>query len=187
MTEAENCPGHLADRFAPDPVQSAPGWRIQQHYLNKVLVGNWAEERLKFIKGTCFGTTTYRADYKRYPFVSADVKEKILIQQKHKGVPLSVFFSHHDIPRSWYLVSHYDEAINKRPNPCLPPLRTWDKRNVVWHPERTDYPIIAPPTNFGLVQEKMVKVHDQKLRHHTMYQSVYNISYGPHSIAHLCL
>ncbi|XP_051895577.1 cilia- and flagella-associated protein 107 [Pristis pectinata] len=182
MTDPATCPRTLEDRFAPDPLLTAPSWRIQQRYQNKVLVGNWAEERLKFIKGTCFGTTTYRADYKPYPFVSPDIKEKILIQQKHKGVPLSVLFSHHDIPRSWYLVSHYDEVFNRRPNPCLPPLREWDKRKLVWLPERTDHPLIAPPTNFGLLEEKIAKLNKRRQHHYTMYQTIYNISYGPDSI-----
>lgn len=26
---------------------SQPGWRIEQRYANKVLIGNWAEERLQ--------------------------------------------------------------------------------------------------------------------------------------------
>ncbi|XP_069775078.1 cilia- and flagella-associated protein 107 isoform X3 [Narcine bancroftii] len=95
-----------------------------------------------FIKDMCFGDTTYRADYKPNPFISPDIKEKILIEHKHKGVPPSVLFSHHGIPHSWYLVSHYDEIFNRRPNPCLPPLRKWDKRKLVWLPNCTDHPLI---------------------------------------------
>ncbi|XP_069775077.1 cilia- and flagella-associated protein 107 isoform X2 [Narcine bancroftii] len=183
MRLSATCPPVLADRFAPDPLLTAPSWRIQPRYRNKVLVGNWAEDRLKFIKDMCFGDTTYRADYKPNPFISPDIKEKILIEHKHKGVPPSVLFSHHGIPHSWYLVSHYDEIFNRRPNPCLPPLRKWDKRKLVWLPNCTDHPLIAPPTNFSLLEEKIAKLNKRRLHHHTMYESIYNISYGPDSIS----
>ncbi|XP_059807846.1 cilia- and flagella-associated protein 107 [Hypanus sabinus] len=182
MAAPATYPRTLEDRFAPDPLPSTPSWRIQQHYQNKVLVGNWAEERLKFIKGTCLGITTHQADYKPYPFVSPDFREKVLIEQKHKGVPFSVLFSHHDIPHSWYLVSHYDEVINKRPNPCLPPLRKWDRRKLSWLPEPTDRPLIAPPTNFGLLEEKIAKLNKWRQHNSSMYQSVYSLSYRPHSV-----
>ncbi|XP_067873546.1 cilia- and flagella-associated protein 107 [Heterodontus francisci] len=176
------CPLPLVDRFAPDPLGAMPSWRVQQRYQNRVLVGNWAEERQKFIKGTCFGTTTYRADYTRYPHFTPDFRENVLIQKKHQGVPLSVLFPHHNIPHSWYFVTHYDEEINRRPNPCLPPLRKWDKRKPGWVPERSDYPLIAPPTNVGLLEEKLAKLKRWSQHHPTMYNSIYTLSYGPNSL-----
>ncbi|XP_067826696.1 cilia- and flagella-associated protein 107 [Heptranchias perlo] len=176
------CPLPPIDRFAPEPLSSLPSWRIQQHYKNKVLVGNWAEERLKFTKGTCIGTTTYRADYQPYPSAVLDIREKLAIQKRHQGVPISILFSHHNIPRSWYLVAQYDEHLNRRANPCLPPLRKWNMRKLGWLPERSDYPIIAPPTNFGLLEEKVAKLNKRRQHKHSIYSSIYTISYGPDSL-----
>ncbi|XP_072442983.1 cilia- and flagella-associated protein 107 [Chiloscyllium punctatum] len=179
---ASLCPISHEDRFASDPLATLPSWKIQQHYQNRVLVGNWAEEREKFIKGTCFGTTTYRADYKRYPYTMPDIREKVLIQKKHQGVPITVLFPHHNIPRSWYYVTHYDEHINRRPNPCLPPLRKWNARRSAWVPERTDFPLIAPPTNFGLLEEKLAKLKRKEDNQPVAYDTIYTLSYGPKSL-----
>ncbi|XP_078414298.1 cilia- and flagella-associated protein 107 isoform X2 [Cetorhinus maximus] len=142
---ASICPLPLVDRFSPDPLGTLPSWKPLQRYQNRVLLGNWVEEREKFIKGTCFGTTTYRADYKPYPYVMPDVRENVMIQKRHQGIPLSVFFTHHNIPHSWYYVTHYDEHFNRRPNPCLPPLRKWNMKRLSWVPETADYPLIVSP------------------------------------------
>ncbi|XP_038629085.1 uncharacterized protein C1orf158 homolog isoform X1 [Scyliorhinus canicula] len=179
---ASVCPLPPIDRFAPDPLAALPSWRVQQHYQNRVMVGNWAEEREKFIKGTCFGTTTYRADYKPYPFTMPDPRENVMIVKKHQGVPLSVLFPHHNAPHSWYYVTQYDEHINRRPNPCLPPLRKWNKRTLTWSPESSDYPLIAPPTNFGLLGEKRAALKRQMQNQPKMYDTIYTLSYGPNSL-----
>ncbi|XP_041062782.1 uncharacterized protein C1orf158 homolog isoform X1 [Carcharodon carcharias] len=179
---ASICPLPLVDRFAPDPLGILPSWKPLQRYQNRVLLGNWAEEREKFIKGTCFGTTTYRADYKPYPYVMPDVRENVMIQKRHQGIPLSVFFTHHNIPHSWYYVTHYDEHFNRRPNPCLPPLRKWNRRRLSWVPETADYPLIAPPTNFGLLEDKLAKLKRQAQYQSGIYDTIYTVSYGPNSL-----
>ncbi|XP_038629086.1 uncharacterized protein C1orf158 homolog isoform X2 [Scyliorhinus canicula] len=142
---ASVCPLPPIDRFAPDPLAALPSWRVQQHYQNRVMVGNWAEER-------------------------------------EKGVPLSVLFPHHNAPHSWYYVTQYDEHINRRPNPCLPPLRKWNKRTLTWSPESSDYPLIAPPTNFGLLGEKRAALKRQMQNQPKMYDTIYTLSYGPNSL-----
>lgn len=41
-------PGKGAKQTGPaDDKWKQPGWRIEQRYANKVLIGNWAEERLQ--------------------------------------------------------------------------------------------------------------------------------------------
>ncbi|MEE6483507.1 hypothetical protein FKM82_013575 [Ascaphus truei] len=117
---------------------SLSGWKIEQKYSNKVLIGNWLEER-------------------------------------KKGLPSQHLLSHHGEPKSKHLVSLYDDHFLRHGNSSLPPLRSWDGRCLAWIPERSDYPIEDPPTNFGLLQEK------EKIWRENVYEedlkSIYTASY----------
>lgn len=61
-----------------------------------------------------------------------------------QGLPPQYLFTHHDEPRSRYLVSEYEDKYNRHGyNPVLPPLRTWNGRRLSWIPQKSDFPIIG--------------------------------------------
>lgn len=56
------------------------------------------------------------------------------------------------------LITWYDEHYNKRERPegqKFPPLRSWDSSTIAWLPEKSDHPIMAEPTNWGLKESRM--------------------------------
>ncbi|KAK2521622.1 hypothetical protein Q9233_010866 [Columba guinea] len=92
-----------------------------------------------------------------------------------QGLPLQYLFTHHDEPRSRYLVSEYDDKYNRHGyNPVLPPLRTWNGRRLSWIPQKSDFPIIEPPTNYGLLEYLMKKWYKKEAG---VMNSVYTVSY----------
>ncbi|KAK3536549.1 hypothetical protein QTP86_013739 [Hemibagrus guttatus] len=50
-----------------------PGWRIEQKYSSKVLVGNWAEERLQFSREGKTANSSNRLDFRPHPDHRPDV------------------------------------------------------------------------------------------------------------------
>uniref|UniRef100_A0A4W3GGQ8 Uncharacterized protein n=1 Tax=Callorhinchus milii TaxID=7868 RepID=A0A4W3GGQ8_CALMI len=131
---------------------------------------------LQFLRSCYVPNTTYRTSYKRYPKYEANFNQLAPYRIRNEGIPHEILFKHNNIPSSWYLVTHYDENFNQRPNPCVPPLRKLKKIDQGWVPERLDFPLAVPPTNFGLLQEKKVK---WQIKEPPIYNSVYTLSYGP--------
>ncbi|XP_043917665.1 uncharacterized protein C1orf158 homolog [Protopterus annectens] len=153
-----------------------PGWRIEEKYSNRVLIGNWAEDRLKFERGYHKPNSTQRIDFVPYPNFKPDVIIRKSALKRGEGIPTQHLFSHHGLHSSNNLVSSYDENFNKRVNRALPPLRTWDGKKLAWVPERSDYPLEEPPTNFGLLDKKIVGWTPQTLH----LRSTYTASYTQH-------
>ncbi|KAK2526769.1 hypothetical protein Q9966_010610 [Columba livia] len=97
------------------------------------------------------------------------------VEDRARGLPLQYLFTHHDEPRSRYLVSEYDDKYNRHGyNPVLPPLRTWNGRRLSWIPQKSDFPIIEPPTNYGLLEYLMKKWYKKEAG---VMNSVYTVSY----------
>uniref|UniRef100_A0A8C4S5S9 Cilia and flagella associated protein 107 n=1 Tax=Erpetoichthys calabaricus TaxID=27687 RepID=A0A8C4S5S9_ERPCA len=140
---------------------SLPGWKIEQKYSNKVLIGNWEEERKQVLLDRYIYSNFICPQGELWVFT--------------EGLPKEVLFGHHMTPASWYLVSTYDEFFNRRGNPLLPARRYWDGNRLAWLPERSDHPIPTPPTNFGLLQSKVSRwrndVAPAELR--SMYKSAF--------------
>ncbi|XP_033014840.1 uncharacterized protein C1orf158 homolog [Lacerta agilis] len=162
-----------------------PGWKVEPKYSTKVLIGNWLEERKKFIRdheGT--GESTYDRDYVRYPAQIPDRTVMRRIIKQLDGLPKKYILTHHEEPRHRHLVSQYDDQYNRHGyNPVLPPLRKWSRHKMAWIPEKTDYPLVEPPTNYGLF-EHLVK----KWGHNVpgVMNSVYTVSYvKPPSTAYI--
>uniref|UniRef100_A0A8D2LNX3 Chromosome 1 open reading frame 158 n=1 Tax=Varanus komodoensis TaxID=61221 RepID=A0A8D2LNX3_VARKO len=145
-----------------------PSWRIEPKYSTKVLIGNWLEERKKFIKdhgGS--GKSVYREDFVSFPIETPD---------RTVGLPRKYVLTHHEEASHQNLVSQYDDQYNRHGyNPCLPPLRKWNGHKMAWVPEKTDYPLVEPPTNYGLF-EHLVKKWTQK--EPGVMNSVYTLSYN---------
>uniref|UniRef100_A0A8C5N4L9 Alpha/beta hydrolase fold-3 domain-containing protein n=1 Tax=Leptobrachium leishanense TaxID=445787 RepID=A0A8C5N4L9_9ANUR len=154
---------------------SQPGWRIEQKYSNKVLVGNWQEERKKFqrvsklTRNSCYGT-----DFVRFSSNPSGPMLRRSIIKKMEGLPKQHLLTHHGEPRSKNLVSLYDDHYIRHGNSSLPPLRTFNGNQLAWIPERSDYPTADPPTNYGLKEEK-----EKTFRESTSedIRSIYSASY----------
>uniref|UniRef100_A0A8C3JET7 Chromosome 1 open reading frame 158 n=1 Tax=Calidris pygmaea TaxID=425635 RepID=A0A8C3JET7_9CHAR len=92
-----------------------------------------------------------------------------------QGLPMQHFFTHHEEPRSRNLVSEYDDKYNRHGyNPVLPPIRSWSGRKLSWIPQKSDFPILEPPTNYGLFEYLRKKWHEEEAG---AMNSVYTVSY----------
>ncbi|XP_018408158.1 PREDICTED: uncharacterized protein C1orf158 homolog [Nanorana parkeri] len=151
-----------------------PGWRIEQKYSNQVLIGNWEEERKKFKRRVLpTSSSCYEIDFLRFPDSKPDRNQRRYYLKRMEGLPKQHVLSHQAEPRSRHLVSQYDDHYIRHGNSTLPPLRSWNSNTLAWLPERSDFPLREPPTNFGLLQEK------QKLwgKPSEELRSVYSASY----------
>ncbi|KFQ12179.1 Uncharacterized protein C1orf158, partial [Leptosomus discolor] len=151
-------------------------WKIEPKYSTKVLIGNWLEERKRFTKDTWkLSSSIYRTDFICFPDHKPDPTIRRTMMEKYEGLPMQHFFTHHKEPRSRNLVSEYDDKYN-RPgyNPVLPPLRSWNGRKFAWIPEKSDFPILEPPTNYGLLKHLMKQWHKEEAG---LMNSVYSVSY----------
>ncbi|XP_042336134.1 uncharacterized protein C1orf158 homolog [Sceloporus undulatus] len=159
-----------------------PSWRIEPKYSTKVLVGNWVEERKKFIRdqrGT--GRSCYERDFVRFPIEIPDRTVLRRMKKKMDGLPKKYILTHHDEPRHQHLVTQYDDQYNRHGyNPILPPLRKWNRHKLAWIPEKSDYPLLEPPTNYGLL-EHLVKKWTRK--ENGVMSSVYTVSYQKPPVA----
>ncbi|KAM4014892.1 cilia- and flagella-associated protein 107 [Anomaloglossus baeobatrachus] len=134
---------------------SLPGWRIEQKYSNKVLIGNWVEERKKFLRSNLSTSKScYGKDFVQFSDSKPDRIQRRYFLKRMEGLPGHHLLSHHGEPGTRNLVSHYDDHYIRHGNSTLPPLRSWDGNSLTWAPEKSDFPSTDPPTNFGLLQEK---------------------------------
>ncbi|XP_035245413.1 uncharacterized protein C1orf158 homolog isoform X1 [Anguilla anguilla] len=139
-----------------DDKWAKPGWRIEQKYGNKVLIGNWAEERLQFTRDCRVPTSTHCADYRPQWDHRPDIFLRREALRRAEGLPAKLLLDHHNIPHSHYLVSHYDETYCRQTSSALPTRRSWHRDKLAWVPERSDHPVKVPPTNFGLAESRWV-------------------------------
>uniref|UniRef100_A0A2K6MYU4 Cilia and flagella associated protein 107 n=1 Tax=Rhinopithecus bieti TaxID=61621 RepID=A0A2K6MYU4_RHIBE len=76
------------------------------------------------------------------------------VEERRKGLPYKHLITHHQEPPHRYLISTYDDHYNRHGyNLGLPPLRTWNGQKLLWLPEKSDFPLLAPPTNYGLYEQ----------------------------------
>ncbi|XP_012986287.1 cilia- and flagella-associated protein 107 [Melopsittacus undulatus] len=156
-------------------------WKVEPRYSTKVLIGNWLEERKRersspFRKDTGkLKHSIYRTDFVYFPDHKPDQTLRKAMVEKLEGLPRQHLFTHHEEPRSRNLVSEYDDKYNRHSyNPVLPPLRKWSGPKSSWVPQKTDFPITEPPTNYGLLEHLMKKWHKKEAG---VMNSVYTISY----------
>uniref|UniRef100_A0A8C5D845 Uncharacterized protein n=1 Tax=Gouania willdenowi TaxID=441366 RepID=A0A8C5D845_GOUWI len=82
------------------------GWKIEQKYGNKVLLGNWAEDRLQ----VCLCSLHYTQSIPRPLFI---------VMQGH---PFKTLFGQSGQPSAHYLVTEYRESYGKKSSEDLPTL-----------------------------------------------------------------
>ncbi|XP_069333450.1 cilia- and flagella-associated protein 107 isoform X2 [Eulemur rufifrons] len=76
------------------------------------------------------------------------------VEERRKGLPYKHLITHHQEPSHRHLISTYDDHYNRHSyNPGLPPLRSWNRHKLLWLPEKSDFPLLAPPTNYGLHEQ----------------------------------
>ncbi|XP_012329030.1 cilia- and flagella-associated protein 107 isoform X1 [Aotus nancymaae] len=138
----------------PQPF-STPSWQIETKYSTRVLTGNWVEERRKFTRDTDeTPQSVHRKEYVPFPDHRSDQISRWYGKRKVEGLPYKHLITHHQEPPHRYLISTYDDHYNRHGyNPGLPPLRTWNGQKLLWLPEKSDYPLLAPPTNYGLFEQ----------------------------------
>ncbi|XP_051767671.1 cilia- and flagella-associated protein 107 [Ctenopharyngodon idella] len=163
---------------------SQPGWRIEQKYGNKVLIGNWVEEKLQFARECKTANSSNRLDYTPHMLHRPDVVMRRKALHRSEGFPKRMLLSHHDVPSSHYLVSLYDESYGRQASSSLPTLRSWHSDKLAWVPERSDHPVQGPPTKFGLAESLRARMEQQRAIVPTL--SVYKASYPLHPISAFC-
>eukprot|EP00794_Sanderia_malayensis_P014942 gene14942-16483_t len=160
---------------------SLPGWRIEQRYNNNVLIGNWNEENRRFQTGNAKSNSTHRTDFSRYTNFMPDNKSRQSTLLKNEGLDKALIFSQSGASQNYSnnLISWYDQDYNGRQptQSKLPALRSWDGRSLAWAPERSDHPLQASPTNFGLLEKKLRKQNSTKNELGGDYVTTYGSSY----------
>ncbi|XP_015675865.1 uncharacterized protein C1orf158 homolog [Protobothrops mucrosquamatus] len=153
-----------------------PSWKVEPKYSTKVLIGNWGEERRKFVRdneGT--GQSTFKQDFVPFPTGTPDRTVMRRLMKRLEGLPRKYILTHCEEARHQHLVSQYDDQYNRHGhNPQLPPLRKWHRHKLAWTPEKSDYPLVEPPTNYGLVEHLMKAWHRKETE---VAQTVYHSSY----------
>uniref|UniRef100_A0A8C8VL04 Chromosome 1 open reading frame 158 n=1 Tax=Pelusios castaneus TaxID=367368 RepID=A0A8C8VL04_9SAUR len=153
-----------------------PSWKTEPKYSTKVLIGNWLEERKRFIKDIGKSSNSiYGTDFVRFPDRKTDQIVRRTIMKKLDGLPKQHLFMHHEESSNRNLVTQYDDHYNRHGyNPVLPPLRRWNGQKLSWLPEKSDFPLFEPPTNYGLFEQLMKKWSKKEAG---VMNSVYTVSY----------
>ncbi|XP_008305135.1 cilia- and flagella-associated protein 107 [Stegastes partitus] len=160
------------------------GWKIERKYANKVLLGNWAEDRLQFTREPKIANSTSRVDYQPHWDFQPDISERRSALLRAEELPSRMLFFHSDPPSSHYLVTEYEENYghNKHTN-ALPTLQPWHPDNLTWQPEKSDRPISALPTNSGPLQSTNHRF--EKQQPHLQFLTVYRSAYQRHPLSTL--
>ncbi|KAF4018581.1 hypothetical protein G4228_010115 [Cervus hanglu yarkandensis] len=120
--------------------------------------------------------TVYRNEYVPFPGHRPDQISKWYSKRRVEGLPYKHLITHHQEPSQRYLISTYDDHYNRHHyHPGLPELRTWNRHQLLWLPEKADFPLLGPPTNYGLyeqLKQKWLPPPEATLR-----ESIYTSSY----------
>ncbi|WAR15583.1 CA158-like protein [Mya arenaria] len=167
-----------------DPMKwHMPGWRIEQKYSPGVLIGNWDEEKYTFQRGNVKHNSTHRVDFRNVGSHRPDVLVRRKALLRNDGLGPENLFWHHGKKYTNNMLSWYDEHYNGRwRENQLPPSRQWNSHQLAWGPEKSDYPLQAAPTNFGLLQSLQEKWKSE-IADETRgdFNSTYSSSFVPHS------
>ncbi|XP_053300780.1 LOW QUALITY PROTEIN: cilia- and flagella-associated protein 107 [Pleuronectes platessa] len=160
------------------------GWRIEQKYGNKVLVGNWAEERLQFTREPETAKSTNRADYRPHWDFRPDVSQRGCALLRAEGLPYKQLFGHRRPASSHYLVTQYEDSYGREHTPTLPSLQPRSPGGSTRQPERSDQPIPDLPTDSGLPWSARRRVEKQRRPPPSM--TVYRSAYQSHPLRAFC-
>ncbi|KAK7811146.1 hypothetical protein U0070_016086, partial [Myodes glareolus] len=117
----------------------------------------------------------YRKEYVPFPGHRPDHISRWYGKRRVEGLPYKHLITHHQEPSHRYLISTYDDHYNRHSyNPGVPALRTWNGQKLLWLPEKSDFPLLAPPTNYGLLEQLKQKWLTPKTG---LRESIYTTSY----------
>ncbi|XP_028301820.1 cilia- and flagella-associated protein 107 [Gouania willdenowi] len=98
------------------------GWKIEQKYGNKVLLGNWAEDRLQFTRELKIADSSSRRDFQPHWDFRPDVSARRSSLMRAEGHPFKTLFGQSGQPSAHYLVTEYRESYGKKSSEDLPTL-----------------------------------------------------------------
>ncbi|XP_041836883.1 uncharacterized protein C1orf158 homolog [Melanotaenia boesemani] len=160
------------------------GWRIEQKYGSKVLIGNWAEERLQFTREPKIANSTSRAAYRSHWDFKPDVSERRSALLRAEGIPYKMLFTHQSPPSSDYLVTQYQESYVHKQNNALPILQPQHPDNSTQKPERSDQPVSPLSTKSGLLHS--TNRCFEKQQSHLPSLTVNGSAYQRHPLSAFC-
>ncbi|XP_072308410.1 cilia- and flagella-associated protein 107 [Eucyclogobius newberryi] len=163
---------------------SQPGWRIEKKYTNKALLGNWAEERLQFIRESHLPTdprSTSPAVYRPHWDAKSDSFETGSGLLRAEGLPAKLLFAQQGSPCSYGLVTHYEESNGRKHTDALPTLQPCHQKSSTWLLQRpnTDFP------NYSGSQQSQ-RAHVDRLESHVPSLTVYRSTYQQHPLSAFC-
>ncbi|CAF3119480.1 unnamed protein product [Rotaria socialis] len=140
-------------------------FRGKRPFSNNILIGNWYEDQLKFNESLHRSKTMYTIDYPAHVGSIPDTVLRRKILAAHNQKPGRLILDHHDIDDRKQHISSYDEQYNKRGaygEHQDTSERKWLILEKRWIPERSDHPLEATPTSWGLIVRK--RSQSQSLR-----------------------
>lgn len=128
-----------------------PGWRIEQAFSKKTLIGNWCEERNKIEHNNIKSDSTHRSDFtdpdneaipcnkeRRHALRRNDGSSDKYAVKIGNNQPNDSFIS-------WYDCDYRRKEEKK--------LRKWNRHKLVWEPEWSDSPLQGSATQLGIRQK----------------------------------
>ncbi|XP_037535822.1 uncharacterized protein C1orf158 homolog [Nematolebias whitei] len=158
------------------------GWRIEQQYGNKVLLGNWAEDRLQFTQEPKIANSTSHVDYRPHWDFKPDVLERRSALLRAEGLPYKMMFGHHYPSPSDFLATEYKQSYAKKYNNHLPTVRHWGPDNVT--PEKSNCSNSAFSATSGPL--KSTNHSCEKLNSQLPALTVYQSTYQSHALGAYC-
>ncbi|XP_017264134.1 uncharacterized protein C1orf158 homolog [Kryptolebias marmoratus] len=160
------------------------GWRIEQQYGNKVLLGNWAEDRLQFTREPKIASSTSHVDYRPHWDFKPDILERRSALLRAEGLPYKMLFGHHCPLPSHYLATEYKQSYAEKLKNNLPPVRSLDSNNSTCEPEKSNCPNLALSTNSSTL--KYTNHSYEKLQSQLPTLTVYQSTYQRHPLEAFC-
>lgn len=134
-----------------------PGWRIEQDYSKKTLIGNWCEERNTVEHNNVNVNSTNRTDF-------TDIvknTEPRHMERRHALRRNEGSADKYQIQLGGTTssnISWYDCDYRRTQNKAL---RCWNRHKLVWEPEYSDHPLQGSSTQLGIRQRKFQKWKDE--------------------------
>ncbi|XP_072237709.1 cilia- and flagella-associated protein 107 [Leuresthes tenuis] len=160
------------------------GWRIEQKYRNKVLLGNWAENRLQFTREPKIANSTSHLDYQPHWDFEPDLSVRRSALLRAEGYPYKMLIAHHRAPSSDYLVTQFQESYVNKHNNSLPALQPTQLGSSTLESEKSDWPVSALSTSSGLLDS--TNHHFKKQQSHLPSLTVYRSAYQQHPLGAFC-
>ena len=142
-----------------DPLKwEMPGWRIEQRFSKRTLIGNWCEERNNFEHNSRKINSTNRIDYKNNGEHPPECQTRRHALRRNDGSTdkyQSIKVGGNNTSNiSWYDTDYRRKSTKEH--------RTWDRHRLVWQPEYSDHPVQGSPTQLGIREQKFKRWQEDK-------------------------